>query len=311
MELRYLETFQTIVRIGSFFRAAEELDCAQSTVTLHVQKLEAALGVRLFERDGKRPTLTEAGEMLRDHAVRVLDQATALEQAMADIGSGEQGHLRIGAVEPTAALRLAAVIVSFCQRRPALRLTLEAGGTHALSERVAAGELDLAICSTPHGSAGLSFEPLFEETMVLLAPEDHPLARKEPLLAADLGMSEMRLLSTEPGCAYRENVERMLLQHGATVAPSLEIGSGGVLKAAVQQGLGVAIVPLASFDPTLPGVVTRHFTDLSMAIPVGIARRPNGPPPSAALQAFVAMLRSHLHHPAPIPPRPPPSRLRA
>jgi DNA-binding transcriptional LysR family regulator len=72
-----------------------------------------------------------------------------------------------------------------------------------------------------------------------------------------------------------------------------------VLTAAVQQGLGVAIVPLASVDPAPSGVVTRHFADLTLEIPVGIARRPNGPPPNAALQAFVAILRSHLKNSIP------------
>lgn len=292
MELRYLETFQTVIRTGSFFRAAAELECAQSTVTLHVQKLEESLGVRLFAREGKRPTLTEAGEMLHEHAARVLDQTAALQQAMLDLGAGAQGRLRLGCIEPTASFRLPAIIVPFCQRRPALRLSLEAGGTHALAERVAAGELDLAICSPPHASAGLSFEPIFNETMVLLAPADHALARQESITVRDL--DGLPMLLTEPGCAYRESVERTLLHHGATVQPAVEIGSTGLLLAAVQQGLGVAIAPLAMVNPPPRGVVTRRLSDLDLAIPVGIARRPDGPPPSAALQALLAMLRARL-----------------
>jgi DNA-binding transcriptional LysR family regulator len=215
---------------------------------------------------------------------------------MADLGAGERGWLRIGAIEPTAARRLPPLLVPFCLRRPALRLTLQTGGTHDLSERVAAGELDLAICSPPHASADLTFEPLFAEPMALLAPAEHPLATREPLLATDLDGA--RLLATDPGCSYRESVERALLRHGAAVAPGIEIGSLGALTAAVQQGLGVAIVPLAAVDPPPTGLITRCVADLELAVPVGIARRRSAPPPSAALQALIAVLRGRLSTPS-------------
>ena len=69
MEIRQLTTFQTIVQRGSFLRAAEALDVAQSTVTLHVQQLEAELGVQLFTRQGRRMQLTEAGRTFEEHTL--------------------------------------------------------------------------------------------------------------------------------------------------------------------------------------------------------------------------------------------------
>jgi DNA-binding transcriptional LysR family regulator len=292
MELRHLETFRTVVRAGSFLGAADELGCAQSTVTLHIQKLEATLGVRLFARQGRRARLTEAGETLHEHAARVLDQTAALEQAMADLTGGQGGQVRMGAIEPAAGLRLPAIIVPFCQRRPGVHLILEGGGTRSLSERVAAGELDFAICSAPAANLGLSFEPLFTETMVLLAPADHPLAVKEPLRAADL--SGVQVVLSEPGCSYRQTVEGALLQRGALPVSGLEIGSVEALKRTVQRGLGVTILPENTVDPPPPGTIVRHVADLDLHIAVGIVRRPNGPPPGAALQALIAMVRSRL-----------------
>src|SRR6266508_3465262 len=143
MELRHLTTFLTVVEVGSFLRAAAALDCAQSTVTLHIQQLEASLGVELFARDGRRVRLTEAGGELRDQARQILDQVAATRQTMVDLEEGAAGQVRLGAIEPTASLRLPPIILPFCRERPKVRLTLEVGGTRATSERVASGHLDV------------------------------------------------------------------------------------------------------------------------------------------------------------------------
>src|SRR5579862_5042020 len=114
MELRHIYTFQAIVKEGSFLKAAEKLMYAQSTITLHIQQLEAELGVKLFARQGKKVQLTEAGRSLRDQADHLLDYVATLQQNMADLVSGEAGHVRLGAVEPTASLRLPPLLVEYC-----------------------------------------------------------------------------------------------------------------------------------------------------------------------------------------------------
>jgi len=106
MLIRHQETFQTVVRRGSFLAAAQELGCAQSTVTLHIQQLEATLGVELFDRGARRVRLTEAGRALHEQAGPILNRVSALQETMAELAAGEVGHLRIAAIEPTASLRL-------------------------------------------------------------------------------------------------------------------------------------------------------------------------------------------------------------
>jgi len=135
MELRHLATFQMIVREGSFLRAAEKLQYAQSTITLHIQQLETELGVKLFARQGKKVQLTQAGCALHDQADSLLQRAAALQQAMMEITTGAVGRLRIGSIEPTASLRLPSLIAHFCHERPKVRLTVEVGGTSFVSQR--------------------------------------------------------------------------------------------------------------------------------------------------------------------------------
>jgi len=128
MELRHLTTFDAVVREGSFLRAAAALGYAQPTVTLHIQQLEAALGVQLFARQGKRMQLTAAGRVLREHAAQILTRTTLLRQTMTDLVAGEAGHARLGVIETAAHLRLPPALAAFRRARPKVRLTVEVGG---------------------------------------------------------------------------------------------------------------------------------------------------------------------------------------
>jgi DNA-binding transcriptional LysR family regulator len=291
MDLRHLLTFQKIVEQGSFVQAAESLQYAQSTISLHMQQLEAALGIELFARHGKRVQLTEAGRLLYDEAKQILGRVDGLHQTMAELLSGEVGHLRFGSIEPAASLRLAALLVPFCAARPKVRLTLEVGGTRAISERVAGGSLDLGIISPPPAELGLTFEPLFVEAMALLVPEEHPLATAATITSRDL--PSHRLLLTDQGCAYREAIERALLTDGTNPYSGIEIGSMVALKRAVQAGLGVAIVPLVDSNPLLPGTRLRDIEGVDLGLMVGLARRADDRP-APVLAALVELLRAQL-----------------
>ena len=294
MDLRHLQTFQAVVEHGSFLRAAEALQYAQSTITLHIQQLEADLGVRLFARQGKKVQLTEAGRLVRDEAGQILACVEGLRRTMRELAGGEAGRVRLGSIEPTASRRLPPLLVPFYAARPQVRLALEVGGTQAICQRVAAGELDLGITSPPPASLGLLFEPLFVEHMALLAPEGHPLAAAESIVARDLG--GQRLLLTEQGCAYREITERALAEQGAAPLPSIEIGSVRALTWAVQRGLGVAIVPAVEASPLPPGTLLRELPGLDLGLAVGLVRRA-GDTLSPATEALLVALRERLREP--------------
>ena len=290
MELRHLQTFHAAVHHGSFVRAAESLKYAQSTITLQVQQLEQDLGVKLFERDGRRLRLTEAGRLLRDRTERLLEGVTSLRETMAALATGDAGFVRFGAIEPAASRRLAPLLVQFSQERPNVRLSLEVSGTVSVSERVASGELDAGLCSPPSGRLSLRFEPLFVEPMALLLPADHPLGSA---LLVDLeALRELRLLLPDAGCAYRELIERSLGEHGFSPRVQFEISSVGVLARAVQAGMGAAILPIAAADPVPEGTCFRGVRGLDLGLTLGLITRPDDSPPGPALAAFLERVRA-------------------
>ncbi len=292
MDLRQLTTFQAVVKHRSFVRAAEALDYAQSTITLHIQQLEAELGVALFTRASRKAELTEAGRTLHEQAGPLLTQMTTLQQTMAAIERGESGFVRIGCFEPTASTRIIPLLAQFHGERPHVRITLEIGGTRGLSSRVARGDLDLAVCSPPPADLGLTFEPLFNEPMALLLPDNHPLVRTETLCAIDLVGHQ--LLLTEPTCAYRMATEAALLAHGTNPYSGIEIDSLETLKSAVQHRLGLAVVPIATATPPPTGTVLREIADLDLHLTLGLVYRTRGSFGSRALDALIAQFRSYL-----------------
>ena len=189
-----------------------------------------------------------------------------------------------------ASLRLPRLLVPFCAERPRVRLALEVGGTRAICQAVVAGDLDLGVASPPPASLGLVFEPLFVERMALLAREEHPLARADTISVRDL--RGHRLL-TEQICAYRQLVEQSLVAQGANPSSRIEIGSMAALTCAVQQGLGIGIVPAITASPSPPGTVLREFEHLPMGLPVGLVRRADDGL-SPATEALLAQQREQL-----------------
>jgi LysR family transcriptional regulator, regulator of the ytmI operon len=292
MEFRHLQTFQAIVQEGSFLKAAEKLQYAQSTITLHIQQLEAELGAKLFSRRGKRTELTVAGRTLRDHADRLLHRAANLQQAMTDLVAGEAGHLRIGSIEPVASVHLPVILVQFCHKYPKVRLTLEVGVTQSISQRVATGSLDLAICSPPNANLGLIFELLFQDPISLLLPENHQLTALAEIPVSSL--SEERLILTEEHCPYRNVLEKSLLLHGINPFSGIEVMSLEALKQMVKCGLGIGVIPTAAIDPPPANTIVRSISGLDLKLPVGIVFQSEVNFPGSTIHSLVSDLQAGL-----------------
>jgi len=267
MDLKTLKTFHLIVKYGSFNRAAEEMNYAQSTVTMQIQKLESDLGTQLIER-GKKITLTEAGRMFHEQSIQIVKNLELLQTNMTDLQLGEAGNIRIGVTEPTASYRLPSILEKFITQFPKIRVSVEFANTPVLSERLLKGEIDFALCSLPDLGSELYFEPLFKEVFVLLMPENHPLAEKSDITLDDI--RSVRLLVTSATCPYRRKLEMVLQESGNIVLDTMEIGSMTALKYYVERGLGIAFVPKIVLNPVPSGIIVRTMSDCHIDMTFGI-----------------------------------------
>ncbi|MGD8189602.1 LysR family transcriptional regulator [Brevibacillus ginsengisoli] len=267
MDTKTLKTFHWIVKYGSFIRAAEEMNYAQSTVTMQIQKLESDLGVQLLER-GKQVRLTEAGRVFYEQSLEIVKRMDQMERNLSDMQNGESGHVRLGVTEPAASFRLPQLLKSFVSDYPRIQLSVEIANTHTLSERLLNGNLDLALCSAPDLDSELYFEPLFKEEFVVLMPEDHPLTNKAVIDPDDF--DGHRLLITSTTCPYRKKLEMLIQESGKIQVHTMEIGSMTALKYYVECGLGIALVPRIVLNPSVTGTTVRPMSGSLVDMTLGL-----------------------------------------
>ncbi|MNH98526.1 HTH-type transcriptional activator CmpR [compost metagenome] len=291
MDIRNIKTFQTIIRLGSFLRAAEELQYGPSTVTMHIQKLESDLGVKLLER-GKKLTLTEAGRLFHQNADMLLKDYDFLHTSMAELIQGEAGIVRLGVMEPTASYRLPQILGPFVQLYPKVKISIQIGNTTILGQMLNEGSIDLAICSTPDTGLENTFEPLFNEQLALLVPATHPLATKEVIFLRDL--KNENILITNTLCPYRQKLESSLLEKGGSPYTGMEIGNMAALKFYVQANFGIAVVPVITAIPNPEGTVLKKINDLDSGLVTGMLRKQSGNSFSSAAEKLIAILRKEL-----------------
>ncbi|GIO16835.1 LysR family transcriptional regulator [Cohnella xylanilytica] len=273
MEIRLIKTFQTIVKLGNFQRAAEALQYSQPTVTIQIKKLEEELGVKLFER-GKTIKLTTAGRLFYERADSLLREYDDLNVALVDFVQGDAGLVRFGASEPSASNRVPEILASFTRQKTKVQTKVSIGTTRELMNMLLEDRIDLALCNQPEPHLELEFHPLLKETFKLIVPDDHPLARRDDIRLKDL--KDEKFLFTPGSCAFRIRIEEMITkQIGKLRQSSIEVAGITALKYYVQSKLGIALAPVVAIAPPVPGVVVKDVADLLEGPSLGILTRRN------------------------------------
>lgn len=293
MDLRHLETFRTVATEQSFTRAAEVLSYAQSSVTAQIQSLEAELGVPLFERLGKRISLTTAGEQLLPYAGRIRD---LVDEARASVrlDGAPAGTLVIGSAETLCTYRLPAILRAFRKNYPEVQLTIHAGEPEDARKDLASGQIDVAIQfgDDDDDDSGLHAVDLVAEPLSVVAAPDHPLAGKLRVTARELARSTAIL--TENQCGYRRLYEAHLRRAGFDPVSTLNFNSVEAIKQCVIAGLGISILPTVAVERELArGSLTRLNVTLQAEIRTKLTyRREKWLSPT--LRAFIDQARQTL-----------------
>ncbi|CAN5643571.1 LysR family transcriptional regulator [soil metagenome] len=245
MELRQLRTFRAVAENLSFTRAAGELGYVQSSVTVQVQNLEKELGVPLFDRVGRRVTLTDAGRRLLGYTEKMLELEEETRAAVSADGE-PAGTVTISAAETHCTYRLPRVLGRFRELYPQVRVLIRpvpvgtfCGDTvRDLSE----GKADVAfVLDEPVQAGDLAVEPLVQEPVLVLAAPDHPLAASPLVKPTDL--EDETLLLTASGCSYRAVFLNAIARVGLHPKTLLEFSGVEAIKQCAIAGMGVALLP--------------------------------------------------------------------
>jgi DNA-binding transcriptional LysR family regulator len=217
-------------------RAAAKLNTVQSNVTVRIRLMEEELGAPLFERHARGVTLTGAGQRLLPYATRMRRLMEEARRAFSDTGV-PKGSLLMGSLETTAALRLSSSLSAYIAAYPEVDLSLRTGTTCELVKAVLDYELEGAFVCGPVSHPDLEETPAFREELVLLTA---PAVRSvDELYRAPA----LRIVVLRAGCSYRQRLEEILTQRGATTLRVLEFGTIEALIGCAAAGLGITLLP--------------------------------------------------------------------
>jgi DNA-binding transcriptional LysR family regulator len=240
MEVRQLQIFRILAEELNFTRTAERVHTVQSNVTAQIKALEEELGTPLFDRLGRRVTLTDAGRRFQPFA----DQALlAMEQGQRAMQPGAEpsGPLRIGAPESVLTYRLPQVLLTFRRRFPHVELIFRPYDTN-LCSMLETGKFDIAIqMSDANTNPAIKSIQLRTERVLLISDAKHPLANRRAVKPADL--AGQMLLLTETGCCYRTKLDRALALQNIRPGNITEFSSVEAIKQCVIAGMGLALLP--------------------------------------------------------------------
>src|SRR4051794_30957534 len=227
-------------RRGSISAAAETCRIGQPSATKHLKTLEAAVGDKLVERNGRSSQLTEAGEGVAAHAARVLDTLQAMQEDLQALRGAEIGTLALAASTTPGAYVLPSILQCFAERHPGVDVDIAIGSSTWVAERVGKREYSLGIAGEVDLPDGVRAEPFLDDELVGIAAPDRIKLRRGKIAIAEL--SRWTLLVREVGSSTRVVADRHLARAGYRPTNRWELDSNEAIKRSVQAGLGVGFV---------------------------------------------------------------------
>lgn len=291
--LKPLRAFCQVARMGSVSRAAEALFLSQPAVTLQLQALEREYGKRLFERSGRRLSLSREGEILYELARPLVEGVDGLEQAFRERIQGlDAGELNVAAGSSTILYLLPEIVDRFRTAQPDVRLSLHnvtgAGGLDLLRSDA----VDLAVGSMLDVPADLDYAPVYQFEPMLIMPPGHPLADKPELELGDLSPYGL-ILPPQRLTTYRL-VDLVFQRNHVPYTVALEVGGWEVIKQYVAMGMGISIVTaICLTDADRSRLVARSLARYFPARSYGVVMR-KGKYLSEQARAFIDLIKPDL-----------------
>jgi DNA-binding transcriptional LysR family regulator len=290
MELRHLRYFVAIAEERSFTRAAERLWVAQPGLSTQIRRLEAELGVKLFERHTRGADLTRAGVLFLERARAALAAADAAGATGRDLEAGVVGSLRLGIATEARWRPASAVLERFSHERPRVELTVLEGYGGTLWRDLRDGRLDAVVAPAGHASPDLSPVVLGSEPWVVLIGAGHPHAGIGPVAAEDLDGEPIAVTAHRDGAALDRAVAELFKE--LQVAPELVAGVPGPgLHAAVARN---EVLVLTTAPDALPAGVVARRLDTHRALAFELLVRDETPSP--ALAGFIELAAATVPH---------------
>ena len=240
MELNQLETFLAVAEERSFSRAAVRLHRTQPAVSQVIRKLEASVGETLFDRAVRDGSLTAAGVLLRDYALRLLALRREASSAMGELKSLERGRLQLAANEYTCMYLLPA-IDRFRREFPQVSVTVHRMLASRIPEELNLRTFELGMISFKADPAQFRTIGVYADSLAFIVAPHHPLAGTERVSITDLG--EELFVAHNVASPLRRKVIETFQRYRTPLNMAIELPTIEAIKRFVAMGNGVALVP--------------------------------------------------------------------
>lgn len=289
--LRHLQLLVAVAEHGSLERAADQVGMTQPAATQALADLEALLETPLFERHARGMRVGAAGQAVLPMVRQVLFALQSSMEALAALGSGASGLLRVGAIPAAVHGVLAPRLNAFCERHPDLRVDVVEGRPDHPLQDVLAGSLHVALARRPADCpARLQFEPLLADEAVVIAGVGHPRARRRRVTLDEL--ARWRWLRAPHGVGVRDTFDALF---DGVAAPAVHMVT------TTSPGAAVAVLADAATLAIVPRSLAQWYVQQRLVVLVDIGRRfelgtigalaPRDARQGAALSAFIDAMR--------------------
>jgi DNA-binding transcriptional LysR family regulator len=247
-DLRHIRAFLALARAGSFTRAAAELHMSQPTLTVQIQQLEAAVGVKLFDRNKRHVALTQAGRDLRVPLERILLDLEAIATSTAELLAHRRGLVTVAALPSVAAGLLPRAIRRLSESYPGIAVRVYDGVASTVAAMVKNGQVDFGISSQTYGDRELTSHVLLMDRLCAVVAHAHPLARKRSMTLQELARHPLILMVKDS--SSRQIVDLAFDREGLVSNVAYETTYGTSVAGLAQAGLGIGVLPESMAAPS-------------------------------------------------------------
>src|SRR6516225_7024731 len=240
MELSQLETFLAVAEERSFSRAAARMHRTQPAVSQVIRKLEQAVGEVLFDRAARDGSLTAAGHLLREYALRLLALRGEATSALGELRSLERGHLHIAANEYTSMVLLPA-LDAFRHDFPRVSVTVQRTLASHVPEELNRRSIELGVVSFRPDPAQFRTIAVYNDSLAFIVAPHHPLAGSSRVSIKDLGKESF--IAHNVASPLRSRVIEAFARYHTPLHMETELPTIEAIKLFVAMGNGVALVP--------------------------------------------------------------------
>ncbi|BFI57902.1 LysR family transcriptional regulator [Yersinia pseudotuberculosis] len=294
IELRHLRYFIAVAEELHFGRAAERLHISQPPLSQQIQILEEQIGARLFARNKRNISLTQAGKLFLKESYQILAQVNSAIEKAACLHRGESGVLTIGFTSSAPLINVVSKnLRTFRQIYPQVHIKMQEVSTKQQIEALLDGRLDLGIMRNTRLPDALQYRLLLREPLVAVVHEDHPLASlpNGSVKFSSLDEQPFVFFSREVGTALYDEFFTLLTRAGITPYITQEVGEAMTIIGLVSSGLGVSILPASFRRVNVDGVKYLSLDEADATTEMWLVNhkhRPMPPPAEALLRLMMA-----------------------